>query len=121
MEFVFEADASAFLTEIDQGANACLFNHLQGRDELLAAFAALGVEEVAGHTFGMDADEDRFVVFDGFSGGVEVADGAFAQRQMRFGGGERFVGDEFEVAEVGWEVDGFDSLDLGFSLEAKFD
>jgi len=85
VEFVFEADASAFLAEIDQGANACLLNHLQGRDELLATLASLGMKKVAGHTFGVDADEDRFVVGDGFAGAVEVADGAFTQRQMRFG------------------------------------
>ncbi len=88
VEFIFEADASAFLTQIDQSADACLLNHLHSGDELLAAFTSLGMEEVAGHTFGVDSDEDGFVVGDWFAGAVEVTYAAFAECKVRFGRGE---------------------------------
>ena len=40
-------------------------------------------EDVAGQAFAVHADQDRLVVQDRLSVGVEIADAAFAQRQVR--------------------------------------
>ena len=121
VEFIFEADTSTFLAEVNKCADTRLFNHLQCGGELPAAFTTLGAEEVAGHTFGVDADEDRLIMLYGFAEVIEVADTAFAKRQVRFGRGDGFVCDKLEVAEVGGQVHGFDAFNLCFSLEAVFD
>lgn len=121
VEFVFESYASSFLAEIDEGAFALLFDHLHSGNELVAALTSLRMEQVAGHTFGVDTDEDWLIVLDCLSFFVEVADAAFAQGQMRFGACYAFVADELKFAVVGGQGDGYDALDLSFSLEAIFD
>ena len=67
VELVGEADAAAFLAEVDEGAFAFLFDHLHGGGELGAAIAAGAAEDVAGEAFAVDSDEDGLFVDDHFS------------------------------------------------------
>jgi len=65
-EFIHEADAAAFLGEIDENAAGGLADFAEGEFELGAAIAALGAEHVTGEALGMDAHE-------GCGAGAEVA------------------------------------------------
>ena len=58
-----QADAAPFLVEVEDNALAGFVYHLHGAVQLLAAVAALGTEDVAGHAGGMHAHGDCLVLF----------------------------------------------------------
>ena len=56
---------------------------------MIAAFASLGMKQIAGHTLGMDPDQDRIFVLDNITIFIKVANAAFCQNKMRLGGGTK--------------------------------
>jgi len=53
--FVRQADAATFLTHIEDDASTFLFNGLQSVDQLIAAIAAQGTEQITGYALAMDS------------------------------------------------------------------
>lgn len=117
-----EADAAAFLAEVEEDA-ALAGDELHGGVELATAVAAAGAEDIAGEAFGVDADEGGGVGLDFAAGEGEVV-GAV---------GEDAVEVAVEIAEVGGHFDGgflfdefllaaavLDDLGDGAGLEAVF-
>ena len=111
VQLVGQADAAAFLAEVEQHAFAGLVDHLHGGVELVAAVAARAAEDVAGQAFAVDADEDGLVVGDWLAGVVELADAALAQRQVRLRVDGALVGVQPELAPLGREGDRSIALD----------
>ena len=110
-KFVDDADAAAFLGDIEDDAFAFGFDHLEGGAELVAAIAAERSEDVAGEAGAMDADEGGFGI-----------DFAFDDGDEGFGFDFGFVGVNFEVAVFGGEVDGASfAFDEGFGASSVGD
>src|SRR5206468_7497226 len=61
LQLINEADAAAFLPHIEQNARAGFVNLHEGRGELKAAIAAVGVEYIAGQALGMHPYERRLI------------------------------------------------------------
>ncbi len=110
-ELVDDADAAAFLSDVEDDAGAFGFDHLEGGGKLVTAIAAEGAEDVAGEAGAVDADE----------GGVG-GDVAFDDGDERLGFDFSFVGVDGELAEFGGEVDraGF-AGDEGFGASSVGD
>ncbi len=121
VEFIGQADASAFLSEVDEDAFSGGVDGFHGVFELGAAVTASGAEDIAGEAFAMDADEDGIVMDDGISGGIAISDAAFAEGEVRLRVDGTLVGEEFEVAPFGGEVNLFDAFDELFAFEAVAD
>lgn len=120
-DLVGEADAAAFLSEIDEDATAFVGDHGHGGFELLAAIAAHGAEDIAGEAFAMDAGEDG--LFDGDCEAVVVAsaDIAHAECDVHAGLGGGAVGDHSPGTEAVFELDFVFLVDESLALEAIFD
>ncbi len=62
-QFVHQADPPPFLPEIDNNARAFIVHHFHCAVQLSPAITTKRAENISCHTFGMDADKDRFVRF----------------------------------------------------------
>lgn len=110
-EFIDDADAATFLSDVEDDAGFFGFDHLEGGAELVATVATEGAEDVAGEAGTVDADEG------GFGG-----DFAFDDGDEGFWFDFGFVGVDSELSEFGGEVDwsGF-SGDEGFGSSSVGD
>ena len=78
VEFGDQADAPAFLAEINNRAFACLFDSPHGFVKLAAAIAPLGMKDVAGQAFAVHAHQYSLVLLNDVAVGIVLPYIAFA-------------------------------------------
>ena len=110
-DLIDEADAAAFLTQVDEDAAAFFGDLAHGCGELLSAVAAQRPEAVTGETFRVDAAEDGRSVIDLPHGESDVVLAIHAVHEAV----------DLKVAVLGREFGGGDSFDEDLMLFPVFD
>ena len=110
-DLIDEADAAAFLTQVDEDTPTFFGDLAHGCGELLSAVAAERAEAVAGEAFGVDAAEDRRSVIDLSHGEGDVVLAIHAIHEAV----------DLKVAVLGREFGGGDAFDEDFMLFPVFD
>ena len=110
-DLIDEADAAAFLTQVDEDAATFFGDLAHGCGELLSAVAAERPEAVAGEAFGVDAAEDGRSVIDLPHGEGDVVLAIHAVHEAV----------DLKVAVLGREFGGGDAFDEDLMLFPVFD
>lgn len=126
--FEFGASGGILGTEVHDGAAPRGLDGVHRGVEGVAGGAGGGgvevAEDVAQEVAAVHAHEGGFVLFTGVPGGVEFADAADGESDVRLGVDDALVGDEVERAAAGADGSpgsGGDSADEGFTGEAVLD
>ena len=101
MQLVRQPDATPLLSHVENSPAAFLLDHLHRRVELGTAIAALGPEDIARETFGMNPDQRR----------LPVPHITLDERKMLEPRDATAVHAQLEVAVIGRQVHLFDELD----------
>lgn len=110
-DFGGEANAAAFLAQVEKDSFAAGGDLFHGLAQLAAAVATLGAEDVAGQAFAVNADKSGLAV-------GKIAAGKGKMVNAVDGGA---VEVKLEVAAVGGQADGFNFLNEALALAAVFD